>query len=787
MVPRKSRNSELEQYTYALDMWSLGCLVHELLTSQTPFRELPHEPSAVESGCTASQLEIDMGSFYDYCQGRTTFPTETLRASLVAKPGIDFVERLLVADPDQRATVADALLDPWLANTEYISRWYSNLQSECSDLGLALDFGSRDDKTLMRRIRTTDIAEYIPQSTTESLTDLLGRALEKGHSSIASILIGSPIRRVGDASGEGLEALFQRAIEGRHTSWMKLLLSGERDVNLALCNGSTPLELAVTQGDAEVVKVLLNHNADANANPSKENDPRVLQIAVEKGYTKIVRELLGSGADVHAWVGSGPLLLTAVDSSYVEIVELLLGGGANVNAGQNGRTPLQTAAKRGHFDLVKLLLDNNGEVNSPPSERNGLTALQGAACGGYTAIVELLLVHKADVNAKPSPEGWTALQGAARGGYITIVKLLLENQAEVNAKPSRSGGTALQEAVEQGDIAIVNRLLRAGADPNAPPSKRNGQAALQTAVELGSVDMVRLLLEYHASVGARSSRVGNRTILEIATGRNYTAIANLLSDRIADADAKDMVRFGLYADIMLSVIALSERTWPINIEPSQVELEIAPLLWSIPNTGRKLLEYVKSRSFVEIPWMVVVGKHLFDHVIALWKSHTKSPTQLEPTDWAVITQRTVIKTLVSLLLTEGADVLPRPSKFSDWQLFIIEPCLVFWARSLFFHDGPLGPLRSCGPVTVMIIRLMFINPNRKSFKDTGLMASLAGPVAESVIGLLIPDLGVAHMFPTAVRERAFQQTIHLGYRLFQRTMATRRIMHARSETGKNSI
>lgn len=786
-LPSKYKTSELEQFTFALDIWSLGCLVHELLTSQTPFRDAPQAPDD-ESGFTIAGTEVDMALYFKYCQETTTFPTEVLHNSQVDQLGINFVKHLLVVNPHERATVADALQNPWLADTQYISRWYGNLQSECADLGLALDFGSQYDKTLMRRIRTTDIVEYIPPSMTEILTELLQRALAGGHNLITSILLASPIRRAEEDSGLALEALFEWAIETGQASSMELLLLSERDINVPFCDGRVPLEVSVRIGNVNVVRVLLDHDADANTNPSKIGGPRVLQIAVENGHTDIVRLLLDKSADVHVWAGSRSLLLAAVDGSHMEIVKLLLARGADVNAGQNGRTSLQTAAKRGDSELVRLLLDSGGEVNSAPSGESGLTALQGAAWGGHTAIVELLLARKADVNAPPARDGWTALQGAARGGHTDIVRVLLANQAKVNALPSRAGATALQAAVERRDLAIVIMLLKAGADPNAQPS-RKGRLALQTAVELGSDRMVQLLLEHHANARAGPSGVKRRTMMEIAIENGYTLIAKQLSDQIADADAKDVVRFGLYADLMVSVIALLENTSPVNTELAKVERGVAPLVWSIPDPGRYLLAYMKGRSFLEIPWVFVVGSYFFDRLSTLRTPHPVSATQLEPTNWSAVMRATMIRSLVSLLLTEGADVLPTPSKFSGWEFYFIEPCIIFWARFMFLHmSSPRSSVtRRASPMAVFLIRLIFINPRGKSFMDTGLMASLAGPVAEFVLGILAPDLAKVSVSPNEFRERALQQIIHLVYRLFQRTMATRRVLRARPKKGTNSV
>lgn len=61
ILPKKFSGGESEQFTYALDIWSLGCLVHELLTSETPFCELDFDPDEIESGFTTLEPQVDMG------------------------------------------------------------------------------------------------------------------------------------------------------------------------------------------------------------------------------------------------------------------------------------------------------------------------------------------------------------------------------------------------------------------------------------------------------------------------------------------------------------------------------------------------------------------------------------------------------------------------------------------------------------------------------------------------------------------------------------------------------
>lgn len=110
LLPRKLRPKSL--YTNAVDMWALGCLVHEILTSEIPFLETDLE---VDSDEEFPEPQIDNDVVINFCRGILDFPADSLHRSKVGKAGIDFVKGLLVPDPRLRMSAIEARKSPWLS------------------------------------------------------------------------------------------------------------------------------------------------------------------------------------------------------------------------------------------------------------------------------------------------------------------------------------------------------------------------------------------------------------------------------------------------------------------------------------------------------------------------------------------------------------------------------------------------------------------------------------------------------------------------------------------------
>ncbi len=172
-----------------------------------------------------------------------------------------------------------------------------------------------------------------------------------------------------------------------------------------------PLRRAAGLGRAEIVKLLLEHQADPNA---LDSGYPVLQAGIR--YPAVVKLLLDAGAKANVeitWPGTktgvwdigdeaSPLHFAANECA-VESARLLLDQGVKVDARDSEKqTPLHIAAWRGNAEMVELLLDHGADINA--ADAWGNTPLRIAGVVGNAAASLLLRrgakLQKSDM-AKP--------------------------------------------------------------------------------------------------------------------------------------------------------------------------------------------------------------------------------------------------------------------------------------------------------------------------------------------------------------------------------------------------
>lgn len=168
--------------------------------------------------------------------------------------------------------------------------------------------------------------------------------------------------------------------------WVKVVFSMSRDyerlteelarhpemARMRWLGGDTFLHVAACDGEFELVKLLLENNADPNA--ADENGSTPLLEAAYGGFLKIVRLLLASGADPNAAGYTnciGPAIHQAAcgGAGHEIIAELLANGGQLDALDDDGNSALDVAIKWSNSEEVDVLLEHGATTSDPDSGR----------------------------------------------------------------------------------------------------------------------------------------------------------------------------------------------------------------------------------------------------------------------------------------------------------------------------------------------------------------------------------------------------------------------------------
>ena len=103
-------------------------------------------------------------------------------------------------------------------------------------------------------------------------------------------------------------------------------------LNLCFFSGFTPLILAASGGHVDVVRLLLENEAQLEATSERTKDT-ALSLACSGGKEEVVRVLLEKGANIeHRNVSDYTPLSLAASGGYIKIIEMLLTSGAEINS-----------------------------------------------------------------------------------------------------------------------------------------------------------------------------------------------------------------------------------------------------------------------------------------------------------------------------------------------------------------------------------------------------------------------------------------------------------------------
>ena len=330
--------------------------------------------------------------------------------------------------------------------------------------------------------------------------------------------------------------------------------------------GKTALDMVISYQEDDVVRLMLDYGADPEFK-GNENRSTAIRVALRNGTASALKMLLEAGADANradnffgAWGGNlamikilldhgrcvdedGPPdglgredLSIAVGNGQNLAVELLICHGADPEyVDRDGMTAIQQARKERHVSTVELLKEHaeirklpNGLANEVLAQRRLLmeaylegdanavagildaepslisfsvfrvSLLHDAALNGRGHVVDVLQEHGAPM---------TIHAAAALGRVETVRAMLDDDQGLLEAlyvdKPMTEM-SPLKVAASKGQIGVAEYLLDRGADINGQETLPGGgprsSTVLHEAVYSDSVEMVKLALDRGADV-----------------------------------------------------------------------------------------------------------------------------------------------------------------------------------------------------------------------------------------------------------------------------------------------
>jgi ankyrin repeat protein len=312
---------------------------------------------------------------------------------------------------------------------------------------------------------------------------------------------------------------FAAAGRGDTETVLNLLHQGA-DVNAADEFGRTALTLSVLGRQIAMIRMLLDHGANPNAQDHGSCTPMTEAVVISQAWA--VREPDVRPLEMLLAAGGRLGLREAVLMGDVALARRLCDADPSLDVSGDAQfifhdTYLMEAIRRGSLDMATFLLDRGAEIEG--TDDLGATALMRGAAEGRADIVTRLLDRGADVNH----DDWsdqTPLSEAAVNGHREIVDLLLSRGAE----------RSLLDAVALDETDLVAELLRGGSDPNHLYYGRG--RLVMYAVSRGNAAIVRLLLDHGAA--HHHETFDEHPLLAEAARHGHLDVVKLLIDHGAD-------------------------------------------------------------------------------------------------------------------------------------------------------------------------------------------------------------------------------------------------------------
>lgn len=371
-------------------------------------------------------------------------------------------------------------------------------------------------------------------------------AADAGNKDIIDLLIQSGAE-INTKRSNGATALMDACCHG-HVDVVEALTSqSEININARRWDGRCALHIAVENRFIEIVDLLIEKNADVDAETKDGMTPLMMAILVRD--LAIEQYLRDKGAKKGGKEGE---LFVAVRSNDINKVQNLIKARINVNiAMRNGITPLTLASEKSSMNIVGALV--RGGANIDAIDKSKMAPLGRASYKGRRNIVDFLCKNGASVDIK-GREGKTPLILACENNHPGSVAVLVENGADVNVEDNnyctplmiallkKSGSlrsmlgngayrgreeAELINAAKSGNLKRIQYLIR-NTKVNINSCCKDRMTALLHACENNNTGIIEELLNAGADIYVKSYE--GKIPLTIAAENNNTAIIDILEN-----------------------------------------------------------------------------------------------------------------------------------------------------------------------------------------------------------------------------------------------------------------
>lgn len=305
-------------------------------------------------------------------------------------------------------------------------------------------------------------------------------------------------------------ALFEACARG-DVSKVNLLLAKDRRLVNAQYWYRFPVHLAVFGGHAEIVKFLLDHDADPGQSIyTYDSWDKLLQCAAERGHRRIVSLLQRAMHKRFNYTPDFDGLKEAIIARDSRKVGVVLRRQPDLVRASDalGNNPLHWSVITRQLGLIELFVKLGTPIDAQRAD--GLTPLLQAVNGATD-----YWYRATRARSHPSLRNTSVIVGnlLARGANYTIsvaaavgdlerVDELLRKDAGLARRLDSARGSPLSYAAREGHLHIVRLLLEHGAEPNTPEDAAPDGRALYAACRGNHLQVAELLLEHGANPNA---------------------------------------------------------------------------------------------------------------------------------------------------------------------------------------------------------------------------------------------------------------------------------------------